>query len=159
MTIPKLRWVIAALLLLATMLNYIDRLTLSVVITDLRKSFAHRAGLFADYQSISCGVCHHVRPFRLPCGRLGTRKGFAAFMLGWSLPQLLHDLVRGKWSLAYRLMLGPTEPGNFPAAVKMIAEWFPLSQRAIGVGIFSAGSSLDFATANPDDGFPHVRYA
>lgn len=159
-TIPKLRWIIAALLLLATMLNYIDRLTLSVVITDLRKEFSLTE---QDYsQIISLFLVAYAIMYAgsgYIVDRLGTRKGFAAFMVGWSLAQLLHGLVRGKWSLAAcRLMLGLTEPGNFPAAVKAVAEWFPVGQRAIGVGIFNAGSSLGSAIAIPMTVFLTVRY-
>jgi hypothetical protein len=65
-TIPKLQWVVAAQLLLATMLNYIDWLTISVAITDLRKQFCLSEQDYSqNYQLVSGGVCHHVRPVRL----------------------------------------------------------------------------------------------
>ncbi|MGI8958333.1 MAG: MFS transporter [Bryobacteraceae bacterium] len=106
-TIPKLRWIIAALLLLATMLNYIDRLTLSVVITDLRKEFSLTEQDYSQIISlflVAYAVMYAGSGYIVD--RLGTRKGFAAFMSGWSLAQLLHGLVRGKWSLAAcRLLL------------------------------------------------------
>src|SRR5207249_1490403 len=62
----------------------------------------------------------------------------------------LHGLARGKWSLAAcRFLLGLGEPGNWPAAAKAVAEWFPMTQRALGVGIFNAGSSMGSALAPP----------
>ena len=82
--------------------------------------------------------------------RIGTRRGFAVFIFTWSLAQALHGLARGKWSLtACRFLLGLAEPGNWPAAAKAVAEWFPASQRALGVGIFNAGSSMGSALAPP----------
>jgi MFS transporter, ACS family, hexuronate transporter len=159
-TIPKLRWVIAALLLLATMLNYIDRLTISVVITDLRKQFSLTE---QDYsQIISLFLMAYAIMYAgsgYIVDRLGTRKGFSVFIFAWSVAQMLHGLAHGKWSLAgCRLLLGLTEPGNFPAAVKAVGEWFPVSERAIGVGIFNAGSSLGSAAAVPITVFLTVHY-
>jgi ACS family hexuronate transporter-like MFS transporter len=82
--------------------------------------------------------------------RLGTRRGFAVFIFGWSLAQMLHAATVGKWSLgAYRFVLGLTEPANWPAAAKAVAEWFPADRRALGVGLFNAGSSLGSALAPP----------
>ena len=91
--------------------------------------------------------------------RLGTRRGFAVFVFSWSVSQMLHGLAVGKWSLAgCRFLLGATEPGNFPAAVKAIREWFPAERRALGVGIFNAGSSLGAAVASPMAAFIALRY-
>ena len=81
---------------------------------------------------------------------MGTRLGFALFILGWSVSQVLHAFTIGKWSLAgFRFMLGLSEPGNWPAAAKAVQEWFPPAQRALGVGIFNAGSSVGSAIAPP----------
>jgi ACS family hexuronate transporter-like MFS transporter len=74
----------------------------------------------------------------------------ALFVCFWSISQMLHGLAGGKWSFAAcRFGLGLAEPGSFPAAVKAIGEWFPAKQRALGVGIFNAGSSLGAAVASP----------
>ena len=160
MKIPKLRWIIAGLLLLATTINYVDRLTLSVVITDVRKEFSlteqdysHIVGFFLiAYAFMYAGSGYII-------DRLGTRRGFAVFISTWSVAQMLHGFSRGKWSLiGCRLLLGATEPGNFPAGVKAVAEWFPPSQRAMGVGIFNAGSSLGAALAPPMAAFLTLQY-
>ena len=82
--------------------------------------------------------------------RLGTKRGFAFFVTGWSLAQMMHGLAVGKWSLAAcRFGLGLTEPGNWPAAAKAVKEWFPAERRSMGIGIFNSGSSLGSALAQP----------
>ncbi len=148
---PHPKWIVAALLCLATMLNYADRLTLSVVSRTVRGEFAlderdysQILALFmAAYAIMYAGSGYIV-------DRLGTRRGFAVFIVSWSAAQMLHAAAVGKWSLgACRFLLGLAEPGNWPAAAKAVAEWFPASQRALGVGIFNAGSSMGSAIAPP----------
>lgn len=155
-----MRWLVAAMLLAATVINYIDRSTLPVVISSMRNEFSlseqdysQIVSLFlAAYALMYAGSGYIV-------DRVGTRKGFALFMFGWSSAQMLHAAVNGKWSLAgARFLLGLTEPGNFPAAVKAVREWFPAGRRAIGVGVFNAGSSLGSAIAVPMAAFLTLRY-
>ena len=160
MKIPKLRWVIAALLFLSTMINYADRLALSIVSRDLRNEF-HLSeqdysyiitAFFVAYAIMYAGSGYLV-------DRLGTRRGFALFISTWSIAAMLHALVRGFWSLTgVRFLLGLSEPGNWPAAAKAVAEWFPPEQRALGVGIFNAGSSLGSAIAPPMVAYLTLRY-
>ena len=160
MKIPKLRWVIAAMLFLSTMINYADRLALSIVSRDLRNEF-HLSeqdysyiitAFFVAYAIMYAGSGYLV-------DRLGTRRGFALFISTWSIAAILHALVRGFWSLAgVRFLLGLSEPGNWPAAAKAVAEWFPPEQRALGVGIFNAGSSLGSAIAPPMVAYLTLRY-
>jgi ACS family hexuronate transporter-like MFS transporter len=142
--IPRLQWVIAFLLCLSTTINYLDRLAIGVVSVDIRHEFAlneqdyaHILTLFFLAYSIMYAGSGYI------VDRLGTRKGFAVFVTGWSIAQLLHGFATGKWTLAgYRFLLGLTEPGAWPAAAKAVSEWFPASQRALGMGIFNAGTSL-----------------
>lgn len=158
--VPQLRWVVAALLLLATMVNYADRLTLSVVSVDIRKEFSlteQDYALILTLFLLAYAVMYAGSGYVVD--RLGTRRGFAAFIGTWSVAQMLHALSRGKWSLAgCRVLLGLSEPGNWPAAAKAVAEWFPPAQRALGVGIFNAGSSLGSALAPPVVAFLTLRY-
>src|SRR5436190_13379301 len=149
MKIPKLRWVIAGMLLLATMINYLDRTALSVVSVDVRREFhlneqdySHILTLFLFAYAIMYAGSGYV------VDRLGTKLGFGVFMFAWSAAQMLHAFSVGKWSLgAFRFLLGLAEPGNWPAAAKAVAEWFPARQRALGIGIFNAGSSIGSAIA------------
>ncbi len=138
MKIPRLRWVIAFMLLAATAINYGDRLALSVVSSDLRREFAMSewdysqvVALFMLAYAIMYAGSGYV------VDRLGTRRGFALFVTVWSVAEMLHAAAVGKRSLAAcRFLLGLGEPGNWPAAAKAVAEWFPAHQRALGVGIF-----------------------
>ncbi|MHB8655653.1 MAG: MFS transporter [Terriglobia bacterium] len=158
--IPKLRWIIAGLLLLSTVLNYTDRLTLSVVIPEVRQrlslsdnDYAQIVSMFLFAYAIMYAVSGYV------VDRLGTRRGMSLFVFTWSVAEILHAFARGKWSLAsYRFLLGLAEPGNFPAATKAIKEWFPAHQRALGVGLFNAGSSLGAALAPPLATILTLRY-
>ena len=160
MKIPKLRWVIAAMLFLATTINYADRLALSVVSHDLRAEFhmteqdySHVVTIFLLAYAIMYAGSGYI------VDRLGTRRGFAVFIFTWSVAAVSHALARGKWSLAgCRFLLGLGEPGNWPAAVKAVAEWFPASQRALGVGIFNAGSTMGSALAPPMVAFLTLHY-
>ena len=158
--IPRLRWIIAGLLLAVTMINYTDRLTLSVLIGDVRKDLAlsetdysHLVSLFLAAYAVMYAVSGWV------VDRVGTRTGFILFVGGWSIAQMLHGLAWNKWSLAgFRFLLGLMEPGSFPAAVKAVREWFPAGQRAIGVGIFNTGSALGAAVAAPLAATLGLRY-
>src|SRR5574340_871353 len=125
------------MLLLATTLNYGDRLALSVVSPDLRREFGMSEW---DYSQVVALFMLAYAVMYAGSGyvvdRLGTRRGFAVFVSFWSLAEA-------------RFLVGLGEPGNWPAAAKAVAEWFPANQRALGVGIFNAGSSLGSALAPP----------
>ena len=160
MKIPKLRWAIAAMLFLATMINYTDRLALSVVSRDVRSEFGMSEQDYSQVVSIflvAYAIMYAGSGYVVD--RLGTRKGFAFFISLWSTGAMLHGFASGKWSLAAcRFVLGLGEPGNWPAAAKAVAEWFPPKQRALGIGIFNAGSSLGSALAPPVVAFLTIRY-
>ena len=160
MKIPKLRWVIAGMLLLATMINYTDRLALAVVSVELRHEFSLDEQDYAQiitFFMIAYAIMYAGSGYVVD--RLGTRRGFSVFVFCWSLAQMLHGVVRGKWSLGVvRFLLGLSEPGNWPAAAKAVAEWFPASQRALGVGIFNAGSTMGSALAPPLVAYLTLRF-
>ncbi|HUS08144.1 MAG TPA: MFS transporter [Bryobacteraceae bacterium] len=151
MKIPKFQWVIAGMLFAATMINYADRLTLSVVSVDIRREFGLTEGDYSHVVTLfllAYAIMYAGSGYILD--RLGTKRGFAVFVAAWSAAQMLHGLVIGKWTLGgARFLLGLAEPGNWPAAAKAVAEWFPPDQRAFGIGIFNAGSSFGSAIAPP----------
>ena len=144
-----MRWVVAALLFLATAVNYLDRLALSVISTDLRREFSMTETDYSQVVSIfliAYAVMYAFSGYIVD--RLGTRRGFSLFILVWSTAAMLHGFTVGKWSLAgCRFLLGLGEPGNWPAAARAVAEWFPARLRALGVGIFNAGTMLGSAVA------------
>jgi ACS family hexuronate transporter-like MFS transporter len=159
-TFSKFRWFIAGMLLVVTLINYTDRLTMSVLVGDIRQSL-HLSEI--DYSQIVSFFLLAYAAMYAGSGyivdRLGTRLGMAFFVGLWSICQMLHGLALGKWSFAAcRFGLGLAEPGSFPAATKAIGEWFPPEQRAIGVGIFNAGSSLGAAVAAPLAAYLGLHY-
>jgi ACS family hexuronate transporter-like MFS transporter len=160
MKIPKLRWIIAAMLFLATAVNYADRQALAVVSDKIRAEFAMTeidysrilAGFFLAYAIMYAGSGYIV-------DRLGTKKGFSLFIGVWSLAAMLHAFATGVWSFgACRFLLGLGEPGNWPAATKAISEWFGPKQRALGVGIFNSGSSMGSMLSAPVVSWLTIRY-
>ena len=155
-----MRWVVAALLFIATAINYADRLTLSVISTDLRREFSMTETDYSQVVSvflIAYAVMYAFSGYIVD--RLGTRRGFAAFVFVWSCAAMLHGFATGKWSLAAcRALLGLGEPGNWPAAARAVAEWFPARLRALGIGIFNAGTMLGSAAAHPVVSYLTLNY-
>jgi len=160
MKIPKLPWIIAGLLFFSTLINYTARLTLSVVAGNVLREFsmtdrdyAQVVSLFLVAYAVMYGASGYV------VDRIGSRRGFALFVSVWSAAQALTGFVVGKWTLATcQFGLGLAEPGNFPAGVKTVHEWFPPRQRATAVGLFNSGSSLGAALGAPVAAFLTVRY-
>jgi ACS family hexuronate transporter-like MFS transporter len=140
-----------ALAFLATAINYLDRQTLSVaspVLMDQfrmsNETYARIIFAFMLAYTVANGISGPL------LDRLGTRLGFALTMAWWSAADMLHALARGPWSLgAYRLLLGMGEAGNWPASVKVVAEWFPAKERALASGIFNSGSAVGAILAPP----------
>lgn len=149
--IRNLRWWIIALVFLATLINYIDRLTISVlapiITTDLHLSNLQYASLgtwFLLAYTISQGLSGRMYD------RVGTRRGFAFSISVWSVAAMLHALARGLGSLsAFRFLLGLGEAGNWPGAAKTVAEWFPIRERAFGMAIFNSGAAIGSIIAPP----------
>src|SRR5690349_23876821 len=149
--IPGLRWWIVGLVFLATLINYVDRLTLSVlapVITkDLGLSNTEFGGIvvwFLLAYTISQAASGKLYD------RIGTRLGFMLSITLWSCAAMAHAFARGIASLsACRFFLGLGEAGNWPGAAKAVAEWFPVRQRAFGMAIFNSGASIGAVVAPP----------
>jgi ACS family hexuronate transporter-like MFS transporter len=143
--------VIAGLLCLASVSNYVDRQALSVLAETIRQDLAMSAADYADVTSaflLSYTVMYLVGG--LVVDRIGTRRSFLVFASLWSLATILHGLagsVRG--FQAARLLLGATQPVNFPAGVRAAAEWFPVRERALAIGIFNAGTAIGSTLAVP----------
>ncbi|MEP6704487.1 MAG: MFS transporter [Acidobacteriota bacterium] len=137
------RWVICALLFFATTINYVDRQVLGILATPLQKELGWSE---ADYGFIATAFTGAYAIGLLVVGRLmdwlGTRKGFSIAITFWSLAAMAHALVRSAAGFsAARFALGIGEAGNFPAAIKTVAEWFPKKERALATGIFNSGSN------------------
>lgn len=145
------RWLMISFAFWATVINYLDRQTLSVVAPVLIDQFHMSNAAYARVISafmLAYTVANGLSGTLLD--RLGTRVGFALTMAWWSAAAMLHALARGPWSLGvYRFLLGIGEAGNWPAGVKVVAEWFPAEERALASGIFNSGSAIGAIVAPP----------
>lgn len=151
MKIPRLRWVMIGLVFLATVINYVDRQTVSV----LKTSISTDLGLSnADYAAIQNSFLVLYGISQMVSGRLydriGTRLGFMFSIVVWSAGAIAHALARtaGEFRV-FRAVLGFGEAGNWPGAAKLVGEWFPVNERALGMGIFNAGAALGGAVSPP----------
>ncbi|MCJ7503210.1 MAG: MFS transporter [Acidobacteriia bacterium] len=151
LTYRKLRWIIAGWLTLSTILNLIDRQTLSILAPLLRDKFHLSPQDYANIVSaflISYAVMYTVG------GRfvdwIGERVGMAACILWWSICAMLTSLAQGFWSLGIiRFLLGIGEPGNYPAALRATTRWFPKAERGLPIALFSSGSAVGNIIAPP----------
>jgi ACS family hexuronate transporter-like MFS transporter len=151
MTIPRLRWMMIGLIFLATVINYIDRQTVSVLKTAISSDLGLSNVDYAAIQNsfLACYAISQMLSGRL-YDRIGTRLGFMFSIVIWSAGALAHALARtaGEFRIC-RGVLGFGEAGNWPGAAKLVGEWFPVSERALGMGIFNAGAALGGAVSPP----------
>lgn len=145
----RLRWSICALLFFATTINYVDRQVIGILSKDLQATL-HWTEI--DYANIVAAFNAAYALGLLLAGRLidrfGTRIGYAAALTIWSFAAMGHALARSAFGFGVaRATLGLGEAGNFPAAIKTVAEWFPKKERALATGIFNAGSNVGAVVA------------
>jgi len=158
--VKNLRWLIAALLFLGTVINYVDRQTLSVVAPVLTRELGISN---TEYSNI---LTAFLVPYTLMylvsgwlCDRWGTRRALATFMAWWSAANMLHATARGAMGLgAFRFLLGMGESGNFMAAEKAISEWFPAKERGFANGLVNAAAATGAIISPPLIAFITLRY-
>ena len=147
--IGRYRWVICALLFFATTINYMDRQVIGILRPVLQQElhWANPNNIDIEYGYITTaftiayalGVLVFVRVV----DRIGTRAGYAISVTIWGLSSLAHALARSSFGLGIaRVSLGIGESGNFPSAIKTVAEWFPKKERALAAGIFNSGANV-----------------
>ncbi|MFZ5941700.1 MAG: MFS transporter [Bacteroidota bacterium] len=142
--IGRYRWTICALVFFATTVNYLDRQVLSLLKDRLEVQFNWSDSDYANIVSVFQFVYALSMLF---AGRLidwlGTKLGYAWSLIIWSLGAMAHALAKGTGGfMVARGILGFGESGNFPAAIKTTAEWFPKKERALATGIFNSGSNV-----------------
>ncbi|HTD41675.1 MAG TPA: MFS transporter [Mucilaginibacter sp.] len=138
------RWVICSLIFFATTINYLDRAVISLLKSDLTKDFKWNDG---DYANIEIAFKIAYSLGLLSAGRLidelGTKMGYFFSTLLWSVSAVCHALVNSTMGfIVVRSALGLSEAGNFPSAIKAVAEWFPKKERALATGIFNSGANI-----------------
>ena len=147
--IRHLRWYIGGLLFLSTVINYIDRQTLSVLAPYLKieyewsnTDFAMVLITFRVAYAVGQTIAGRV------IDRLGTRAGLSLSVLWYSVAAIATSLATGLRSFAaFRFALGLGEAGNWPGATKAVAEWFPRRETGWAVALFDSGSSIGGALA------------
>jgi MFS transporter, ACS family, hexuronate transporter len=142
--IGNYRWVICALLFFATTINYLDRQVIGLLKPTLEQEFNWSE---VDYANIvmffSAAYALGYVIFGNFIDRIGTKLGYSISIIIWSVAAMAHAAVRSTGGfMAVRGLLGLGEAGNFPAAVKAVAEWFPKKERALATGIFNSGTSI-----------------
>jgi ACS family hexuronate transporter-like MFS transporter len=146
----RVRWRILALVFFGTTLNYLDRIALGVLVPVIRndlhiteREYGFLTGAFQIAYTVGflfAGKFVDV---------VGTRIGYLVALLWWSIAAAAHGLAGSVAALGvWRFLLGLGESGNFPAAIKCVAEWFPVRDRAFATGIFNAGTNVG-ATIGP----------
>jgi len=145
------RWRLALLVGAAIAISYLDRQTLPVAIGEIRREIpiTNQTKALLDSAFLLTYGLMYVGGGRL-LDRLGTRRGFLIIMIVWSLACASHGLATGVVMLAAsRLLLGAGEGGGFPAATRVVAEWFPVANRATAMGIINAGTGVGGIIAPP----------
>src|SRR5262245_38763738 len=162
--IGKYRWTICALLFFATTVNYLDRQVLSLLQKDLSELFGWTNSNYADITAVfQFGYAISMLFAGRIIDRMGTKKGYTWAIIIWSIGAIIHALaipigeglmtVFGFFGMAAvsasvvgfmvcRAVLAFGEAGNFPAAIKATAEYFPKKERSFATGIFNSGSNI-----------------
>jgi ACS family hexuronate transporter-like MFS transporter len=147
--IRNYRWVVVALLFFATTINYLDRQVIGLLKPTLEIEFRWSETDFAHIvMAFTAAYAVGLLFFGWFIDRIGTRAGYAWSVLIWSVAAMCHAVARSVagFSLA-RIALGIGEAGNFPAAMRAVAEWFPRKERGLATGIFNAGTSIGVVLA------------
>ena len=138
------RWVIVTLLFFATTINYLDRQiigllkpTLSAQLHWTETDYSHIVMAFTASYAIGLLLFGNF------VDRIGTRMGYTISLIVWSLAAIGHAFAKTTFGFGVaRSALGLGEGGNFPAAIKTVAEWFPKKERALATGIFNSGANI-----------------
>jgi ACS family hexuronate transporter-like MFS transporter len=143
------RWTICALLFFATTINYVDRQILGLLAPDLQRiigwseiQYGYIVIAFQGAYAVGLAL------FGRFIDRYGTKIGYAVSIAGWSIAAMGHALATTVFGFGLaRFFLGLSEAGNFPAAIKTVAEWFPKRERALATGIFNSGANIGAVVA------------
>ena len=149
-TVGRYRWTICGLVFFATTVNYLDRNVLGL----LKDTLAAQGVFGAEKSTQELNYSNVVICFTIAYAvgmvlagniidRLGTKRGYAYSLIGWSAAAIGHAFGHHTWSFGFwRAGLGFSEAGNFPAANKTIAEWFPRKERAFATGFYNSGANV-----------------
>ena len=157
---PNIRWLMVGMAFLATVLNYVHRLSFSYLSAtgDLRKLIPDDAfGYIGTAFFVAYMLSNAVSGFVID--KLGTRIGYSLCMAFWTTAGLIHAFVITPLQFGIvRFLLGVGEAGNWPAALKLVTEWFPPEERSTASGIFNSGSAIGAIVVPPLVAYLGVQY-
>ncbi len=142
--VSNYRWTVCALIFFATTINYLDRQVIGILKPLLESDlnigeiqYANIVTIFQLFYGFSMLLAGRL------IDKFGTKIGYGISVLLWSIAAMGHSLAKGVIGFGFwRALLGISESGNFPAAIKTIAEWFPKKERALATGIFNSGTNV-----------------
>lgn len=143
------RWVVVTLLFFATTINYLDRQVIGLLKPVLEVEF-HWTETDYGYivMAFSAAYAIGLLAFGGFIDKIGTKLGYTISLIVWSIAAMLHAAVKSTLGFGVvRAALGIGESGNFPAAIKVVAEWFPKKERALATGIFNSGANIGAVVA------------
>jgi ACS family hexuronate transporter-like MFS transporter len=145
----RVRYGILALLFFGTTINYIDRQVIGLLKPTLEKEFNWTE---TDYSNIvmafSAAYAIGLLGFGRWIDKIGTKLGYSVSVFFWSIAAVAHAFAKNTFGFGLaRVGLGLAEAGNFPAAIKSVAEWFPKKERALATGIFNSGANVGAVVA------------
>jgi ACS family hexuronate transporter-like MFS transporter len=149
--VSKLRWAILAMLFAATVLNYVDRQTLSILASQVQKDLGiDDLGYARIVQYFLIAYALSYLGAGWVTDKLGAKLTLALFLGWWSLANMATGWVRSAAQLGFaRLMLGIGEPGVYTAGPKAVAEHFPAEERGFAIGVYTAGAMIGATIAPP----------
>ena len=147
--IKNYRWIVVALLFFATTINYLDRQIIGLLKPVLEKEFDWSETDFARIvMAFTAAYAVGLLVWGRVIDKIGTKLGYSITVIVWSFAAMFHAVARSAFGFGVaRVFLGLGEAGNFPAAMKAVAEWFPKKERALATGIFNAGTSIGVVAA------------
>jgi ACS family hexuronate transporter-like MFS transporter len=142
--LKQVRWQVLALLFLVTVVNFVDRQTLSNLAPDITKEFNLSNTAFGTIAAwFRAGMMLGEFPMGVLMDRVGVRVGLSFAVIWWSLGNGLHAIANSVWQFRlFRFWLGTGECGNYSGGNKIIASWFPVRERAFAIGVFNSASML-----------------
>ncbi len=147
--IKNYRWLVVVLLFTATTINYLDRQIIGLLKPILETEFSWTETDFAHIvMAFTAAYAVGLVSFGWFIDKVGTKLGYSITIVFWSIAGMLHAVARSAFGFGLaRVGLGLGEAGNYPAAVKTVAEWFPNKERALATGLFNAGTSVGVVVA------------
>lgn len=145
----KYRWTVVALLFFATTINYLDRQIIGLLKPVIETEFNWSEKDYANIVMVfSMAYALGLFLFGRFVDKFGTKVGYLVSIVAWSIAAMMHGMVRSTAGfMGVRAFLGLGEGGNFPSAIKSVAEWFPKKERALATGIFNSGANIGAVVA------------